>query len=52
MASEFYEPLACHKSWYRVIYDFISDPEIGPQSRCVRDHETFKSARKMIVRIN
>ena len=50
MAPEFYEPLASYQSWYRVLYDFVTNPEIGPQSRCVRDHETYKMARKMIVR--
>lgn len=50
MAPEFYEPLKCHTSWYRVLFDFVMDPTIGPQSRCVRDHDTYKAARKMIVR--
>ena len=52
MAPEFYEPLASHQSWYKVLWDFVTNPEIGPQSRCVRDHETYKTARKMIIRKN
>ncbi len=50
IAPEFYEPLKSYNSWYKVLYDFVVDPTIGPQSRCVRDHETYKASRKMIIR--
>ncbi|CAM6098904.1 unnamed protein product [Calypogeia fissa] len=36
MAPEFYEGLACHKSWLGVIHKYIMDPTIGPFSRMMR----------------
>jgi len=36
IASEYYDDLPCHNSWSGVIYDFITDPEIGPYSRVKR----------------
>ncbi|BBN19675.1 sphingolipid 4-desaturase/C4-monooxygenase [Marchantia polymorpha subsp. ruderalis] len=36
MAPEFYEGLACHNSWSRVIYQYITDPTVGPFSRMKR----------------
>uniref|UniRef100_A0A1I8FE54 FA_desaturase domain-containing protein n=1 Tax=Macrostomum lignano TaxID=282301 RepID=A0A1I8FE54_9PLAT len=32
IAPEWYDNLPCHRSWTRVLYDFITDPEIGPYS--------------------
>jgi hypothetical protein len=28
--------MPCHYSWVRVLYDFIRNPELGPQSRIRR----------------
>uniref|UniRef100_T1IWV7 sphingolipid 4-desaturase n=1 Tax=Strigamia maritima TaxID=126957 RepID=T1IWV7_STRMM len=38
IASEFYDDLPQHNSWVKVIYDFITDPEIGPYARVRRKH--------------
>lgn len=37
IAPEFYQPLLSHKSWRRVLWAFLTDTNIGPQSRCARD---------------
>ncbi|KAI5283207.1 hypothetical protein KEM54_002320 [Ascosphaera aggregata] len=36
IASEFYEPLPCHRSWVWVIYTFILDPNVGMWCRVKR----------------
>ena len=36
IAPEYYENLPYHTSWVKVIWDFITDPEIGPYSRVRR----------------
>ena len=36
MAPEFYNNLPIHKSWVKVIYDYIVDPEVGAFSRIKR----------------
>lgn len=36
IAPEYYDDLPCHTSWVKVIWDFITDPEIGPYSRVRR----------------
>jgi len=36
IASEFYDPLPQHKSYVKVLWDFITDPRITPFSRVVR----------------
>jgi len=33
IASEFYDDLPYHTSWCRVLWDFISKPDMGPQAR-------------------
>ncbi|KAK7078391.1 Sphingolipid delta(4)-desaturase DES1 [Halocaridina rubra] len=38
IAPEFYNDLPKHDSWVKVIYDFISDPAIGPYARIKRKH--------------
>lgn len=50
IASEFYAPLISYQSWVHVLYQFVTDNTIGPQSRCVRDMITYRAARKFIVR--
>jgi len=36
MAPEFYDDLPCHTSWVKVLYDFVTDPEVGPYARVKR----------------
>ncbi len=36
IAPEFYDNLPCHHSWIKVLYDFITCPEMGPYSRIKR----------------
>eukprot|EP00058_Branchiostoma_floridae_P003051 XP_002588539.1 hypothetical protein BRAFLDRAFT_79493 [Branchiostoma floridae] len=36
IAPEFYENLPHHTSWIRVLYDFVTDPDIGPYARVKR----------------
>ncbi|XP_045121243.1 sphingolipid delta(4)-desaturase DES1-like [Portunus trituberculatus] len=38
MAPEYYDHLPRHESWVKVIYDFITDPAIGPYARIKRKH--------------
>lgn len=33
----YYQPLFSHKSWRMVIWNFLTDSNIGPQSRCARN---------------
>jgi sphingolipid delta-4 desaturase len=37
IASDFYEPLPCHRSWVWVIYTFILDKNVGPWCRVKRE---------------
>ena len=41
MVPEYYDNLPCHYSWSRVIYDFITDPDVGPYSRIKRKRIPF-----------
>ncbi|XP_045622583.1 sphingolipid delta(4)-desaturase DES1 isoform X2 [Procambarus clarkii] len=41
IAAEFYDDLPQHSSWVKVIYDFITDPAIGPYARIKRKHAGF-----------
>lgn len=36
IAPEFYDTMPHHNSWVRVIYDFITDPAVGPYARIKR----------------
>lgn len=45
-ARESYEPLAYHGSWRAVLWNFITDKNLGPQSRVVRTPEDQKKTRK------
>jgi sphingolipid delta-4 desaturase len=36
IAPEFYNKLPHHTSWVKVLYDFITDPAIGPYARVKR----------------
>jgi sphingolipid delta-4 desaturase len=44
MAPEFYDTLPHHTSWTKVIYDYITDPAVGPFSRIKR--QTLSEAAK------
>ncbi|KAK9507553.1 hypothetical protein O3M35_007382 [Rhynocoris fuscipes] len=38
IASEYYDNLPQHNSWVSVLYDFVTDPDIGPYARIKRKH--------------
>ncbi|KAF0312816.1 Sphingolipid delta(4)-desaturase DES1 [Amphibalanus amphitrite] len=38
IAPEYYDNLPQHNSWVRVLYDFVTDPEIGPYARVKRKY--------------
>lgn len=40
IAPEYYDNLPQHSSWCRVIFNFITDPSIGPFSRIRRRMKT------------
>jgi len=40
MVPEYYDNIPHHNSWCKVIYDFITDPHIGPYSRVKRNVAT------------
>ncbi|EPZ31628.1 aldolase [Rozella allomycis CSF55] len=48
IAKEFYEPLCYHTSWWKVLYDFVTRRDIGPQSRLERSKEAHKHGRSLI----
>jgi sphingolipid delta-4 desaturase len=39
VAPEYYLTLLAHTSWRRVLWSFLTDQNIGPQSRCARTEE-------------
>ncbi|XP_077293453.1 delta4-sphingolipid-FADS-like protein ifc [Arctopsyche grandis] len=43
IAGEFYDNLPQHHSWSRVLYDFITDPEVGPYARIKRKSRGLES---------
>ena len=44
IAPEFYNNLPYHTSWSKVIYDFITDPAIGPYARIKRNKISEKQS--------
>jgi len=36
IAAEYYQDLPCYNSWVKVLWDYVWDPSIGPQSRVKR----------------
>jgi hypothetical protein len=36
IAPDYYDNLPCHHSWFKVLIDFICDPNLGPKSRIRR----------------
>ena len=51
IANEYYEPLASHDSWCGVLWKFVIQPCMGPQSRCARPYGTHIYGRSMIRRV-
>jgi sphingolipid delta-4 desaturase len=45
IASEYYDNLPHHNSWIRVLYDFITDPSIGPFARVRRMNSSNAAAK-------
>ena len=43
IASEYYKDLPQHNSWTRVLYEFITDPAIGPYARMKRKAVGYKN---------
>lgn len=43
IAAEFYDDMPQHNSWTRVLYDFITDPDVGPYARIKRKQRGLKS---------
>ncbi|XP_031827104.1 delta4-sphingolipid-FADS-like protein ifc isoform X2 [Nomia melanderi] len=43
IAPEFYDNLPQHNSWTSVLYDFVTDPDIGPYARIKRKHRGLSS---------
>ncbi|XP_054265802.1 sphingolipid delta(4)-desaturase DES1-like [Macrosteles quadrilineatus] len=43
IAAEYYDNLPQHHSWTAVLYDFITDPDIGPYARIRRKHRGLSS---------
>nr|UVW99773.1 sphingolipid delta 4 desaturase [Nephotettix cincticeps] len=43
IAAEFYDDLPQHHSWTAVLYDFITDPDIGPYARIKRKQKGLSS---------
>jgi len=44
MAPEYYNTLPCHTSWCKVLWDFVTDPTVGPFSRVIRKENSKKAA--------
>jgi len=45
IAPEYYMNLHPHKSWPKIVYDYITDPSIGPFKRIIRNENFTKKAR-------
>lgn len=43
IAAEFYDDMPQHNSWTRVLYDFITDPDVGPYARIKRKQRGLDS---------
>jgi len=51
IAKEFYEPLDYHSSWFSVLWEFLTSPQFGPQSRVGRELDHHRKARKMLSKV-
>ena len=52
IAKEYYEPLASHDSWCGVLWKFVTQPSMGPQSRCAEPYGAHNNGRSMIKRVD
>ncbi|KAI9483233.1 MAG: fatty acid desaturase-domain-containing protein [Benjaminiella poitrasii] len=48
LASDYYDKLAYHTSWIMVHWKFITQPNVGPQSRVIRSYSDFKKGRSIL----
>ncbi|CAG8776781.1 16391_t:CDS:2, partial [Cetraspora pellucida] len=48
IATEYYENLAYHTSWFMVHWNFITQRQFGIQSRVKRSFKAHKRGRKML----
>ena len=46
IASEFYDNLPQHTSWFKVLWDFLMDDQMGPYTRIKRDYDEVFGKRK------
>ena len=52
IAPEYYDNLPHHNSWSRVIYDFITDPDIGPYVRVKRKRIPFPGEENGNIKVD
>jgi sphingolipid 4-desaturase/C4-monooxygenase len=50
LAPEFYNTLKHHTSFTKVLWNFVMDKTLGPQSRVHRSYEDHKTGRRMLSR--
>ncbi|ORX95271.1 hypothetical protein K493DRAFT_407674 [Basidiobolus meristosporus CBS 931.73] len=48
IAPEFYNTIHYHDSWFRVLWEFVTQPTFGPQSRVGREYSDHLKARKLV----
>lgn len=51
VANEYYRDLASHRSWTRVMLEFIFSRQMGPYKRLVRTYKTHLEARQKLSRL-
>lgn len=51
IAPEFYDNLPHHNSWIKVLYDFVTSPEMGPYSRMQREYK-YTAEYALVQRMN
>ncbi|CAG8487974.1 2882_t:CDS:2 [Dentiscutata heterogama] len=49
IATEYYDNLAYHTSWFMVHWNFISQKQFGPQCRVTRSLKAHKKGRKLLA---
>lgn len=50
MAPEYYDNLPHHSSWAKIIYEYITDPSVGPFSRVQREGSMDAEVKARILR--
>ncbi|CAH1763921.1 15584_t:CDS:2 [Entrophospora sp. SA101] len=48
IASEYYDNLSYHTSWVMLLWNFVMEKQLGPQSRVGRTPDDHKKGRKML----